>query len=197
MERNVSEQKDALAAIGSALVIVQMAERVIKLCMQLVLPKDDGTLTLEKLESLRSDEARSTLGYFLRQLRQRAEIESTFDDRLREFLALRNQLAHNLADVPGLGFEQPAEIEFTIEWAGKLSSLAAHVLKVFMGLARAWQEQIGMRDDFAEVDFFQEIDAKFKPLVNQVFTAKPTSKKLRGTSHTRQGGARHGQTSKR
>jgi hypothetical protein len=179
MESNAPEQKDALAAIGGALVIVQMAEHMIKFCMQLVLQKDDGGLTLEKLESLRTDEARRTLGYFLTQLRQRAEIESTFDDRLREFIALRNQLAHNLADVPGLGFEQPAEIEFTIEWAGKLSSLAAHVLKVFMGLARAWQHGIGMQDDLTENEFFREIDTQLKPLVDQVFMAKPSGTKPR------------------
>lgn len=174
-----ADQKDALATIGGALVIVQMAERMIKLCMQFVLQKDDGPLTLKKLESLRTEEARRTLGYFLTQLRQRAEIETAFDDQLREFLTLRNQLAHNLSDVPGLGFEQPAEIEFTIEWANKLSSLAAHVLKVFMGLTRAWQSGIGMRDDFADNEFFQEIDTTFQPLVDQVFMAKPS--KPRGT----------------
>jgi hypothetical protein len=48
---------------------------------------------------------------------------------------------------------------------------------VFMGLARAWQQRIGMRDDFADNEFFQEIDAKFQPLVNEVFSAKPSSKK--------------------
>jgi len=174
------EQKDALAAIGGALIIVQMAERMIKFCMGFVLPQD-GSLTLETLESFKADEARGTLGYFLGQLRQRVEIDAAFDDRLREFLALRNRLAHNLSEVPGLGFDHPDEIVLTVDWAGKLSGLALHVHNVFMGLARAWQEQIGMRDDFADNDFFQEIDAKFKPLVDQVFVAKPSGTKPRRT----------------
>ena len=180
-ERVEVEQKDALAAIGGALVIVQMAERMIKLCMGYVLPKD-GSLSLEKLETFKAEEAHRTLGYFLGQLRQRVEIDTVFDDRLREFLAVRNQLAHNLSEVPGLGFNQLDEIAFTIEWAGKLSSLALHIHNVFIGLARAWQEQIGMRDDFADDDFFQEIDTKFKPLVNQVFMAKPAETSPRKTS---------------
>jgi hypothetical protein len=169
------EQRDALAAIGGALIIIQMAERMIKLCMQYVLQKDDSGLTYEKLKSLQADEARRTLGYFLVQLRHRADLDATFDDQLRQFLAQRNQLVHNLSEIPGLGFNDPSEIELTIEWAGKLSGLALHVHNVFMGLARDWQHQIGMRDDFADNEFFQEIDRTFKPLVIQMFAAKARS----------------------
>jgi hypothetical protein len=168
-----SLQKDALAAVGGALVIVQMAERMIKLCMQFVVQKGDGALTYEKLKSQQADEAKRTLGYFLGQLRQRVEVEASFDDRLREFLEMRNQLAHDLSEVAGLGFSEPKELEFAVEWAGKLSGLALQVHNVFMGLARAWQHQIGMRDDFAEDEFFREIDTKFKPLAEQLFAAKP------------------------
>ena len=167
-----SLQKDALAAIGGALVIVQKAEGMIKFCMQFVIQKDGGPLTYEKLKSQEADEAKRTLGYFLGQLRQRADIEASFDDQLREFLRLRNQLAHKLSEIPGLGFNRPKELKFTVEWAGKLSALALHVHHVFMGLARAWQHKIGMQDDFSDNEFFREIDTKFKPLVDQVFAAK-------------------------
>lgn len=167
------EQKDALAAIGESLVFVQMAERVIKLCMTWVL-QPSGGLTLEKLESLQSDEAHRTLGYFLGQLRQRASIDPTFDEHLKEFLKLRNQLAHNLSEIPGLGFSRPEEIAVAVQWADKLSSLALHVQNVFIGLVRAWQHEIGMRDDFADNDFFREIDMKFKPHVSKIFMAKPS-----------------------
>jgi hypothetical protein len=166
-------QNDALAAIGGALVIVQMAERMIKFCMQFVLPEDDEALTYEKLKSQEADEAKKTLGYFLGRLRQRVEVEALFDNQLREFLKMRNQLAHNLSEVPGLGFSEPKELEFEVKWGGKLSGLALHVRNVFMGLARAWQHQIGMREDIAENEFFQEIDTKFEPFVDQIFTAKP------------------------
>jgi hypothetical protein len=109
-------QKDALAAIGGALVIVQMAERMIKFCMQFVLPEDDEALTYEKLKSQEADEAKKTLGYFLGRLRQRVEVEALFDNQLREFLKMRNQLAHNLSEVPGLGFSEPKELEFAVKW---------------------------------------------------------------------------------
>jgi hypothetical protein len=165
-------QKDALAAIGGALLIVQMAERMIKFCMHYVLQEGEGGLSYEKLKSLQAEEAKRTLGYFLAQLRRRVDVEASFDDQLREFLTLRNDLAHNLGDVPGVGFKDLKELEFAIEWAGRLSGLALHVHNVFMGLARTWQHQIGMRDDFANNEFFREIDTRFKPLVDQTFSAK-------------------------
>ena len=167
-----SLQQEALAAIGGALVIVQMAEKMTKFCMQYVLQKGGVVLTYENLKSQQAEEAKKTLGFFLSQLRLRAEIDSTFDDQLKEFLTQRNQLAHDLTGVPGLGFHDREKLEVAMEWAGKLSSLALHVHNVFMGLARAWQHEIGMRDDFAENEFFQEIDATFQPLVNQIFTKK-------------------------
>jgi hypothetical protein len=167
-----SLQQEALAAIGGALVIVQMAEKIIKFCMQYVLQKDGGILTYEKLKSQEAEEAKKTLGFFLSQLRLRAEIDSAFDDQLKEFLKQRNQLAHDLVGVPGLGFDEPEKLKVTVEWAGRLSGLAHHVHNVFMGLARAWQHEIGMRDDFSDNEFFQEIDARFVPLVNRVFTKK-------------------------
>jgi len=63
MEKAAPEQKDALAAIGGALVIVQMAERAIKFCMGFVLPQD-GSLTLENIEIFKTDEAHRTLCAF-------------------------------------------------------------------------------------------------------------------------------------
>lgn len=172
--RDMLLQQEALAAIGGSLIIVQMAERMIKFCLQYVLQESEEGLTYEKLKSQKAEEAKKTLGYFLCQLRQRVEVDTTFDDRLREFLKQRNQLAHDLSSVPGLGFNDTEGLKVTMEWAGKLSGLALHVHNVFMGLARAWQHQIGMADDFAENEFFREIDTTFKPLVNQVFTKKLT-----------------------
>lgn len=170
-----SLRQEALAAIGGALIIVQMAEKVIKLCMQYVLQKDGEVLTYEKLKTQEAEEAKKTLGFFLTQLRQRAEIDAAVDDQFREFLRQRNQLAHDLAGVPGIGFDEPGKLKAAAEWAGRLAALALRVHNVFMGLARAWQHQIGMRDDFSENEFFQEIDAKFVPLVNQVFMKKQSN----------------------
>ena len=167
-----ASQQEALAAIGGALVIVQMAEKIIRLCMEYVVQEGDEVLSYEKLKSLQADEAKKTLGYFLAQLRKRADLDSGFDDQLREFLSKRNQLAHDLSSVPGLGFHKPEELKTSIEWAGLLSGLALYVHNVFMGLARAWQQQIGMRDEFAENEFFQEIDSTFTPMANAIFAKK-------------------------
>jgi hypothetical protein len=175
--RGLTEPQDALAAIGGALVVIQIEERIIKLCMQYVLHGEEA-LSYEKLLSQEAQQSKWTLGQFLGQLRQRADIDASFDDQLREFLKMRNELAHHLLEIPGLGFSKPKELEFTIKWAHKLSGLAWHVHNVFMGLARAWQDQIGIQDDqmrvpgFAEDELVRKIDTQFKPLVDHVFTSK-------------------------
>ena len=140
--------------------------------MQYVVQEDDEGLNYEKLKSLESSEAKKTLGYFLAQLRKRANLDSEFDDQLTQFLSKRNQLAHNLSSVPGLGFNSSEELKIAVEWAGDFAGLAMHVHNVFLGLARAWSEQIGMQDAFAENEFFREIDTKFKPMADKIFSKK-------------------------
>ena len=167
-----TEQSEALAALGATLLLVQSAEHMIKFCMQLVLQRDGEGLTYEILKDQERAEAKKTLGYFLVQLRQRVELAPEFDEQLREFLELRNTLAHNLADVPGVGFSKPHELPAAKAWCLRLAGLANHVLNVFAGLARAWQRQVGLPDLMGDHEVFQKIDAEFSPLVDQMFTAK-------------------------
>src|SRR5581483_11635890 len=88
-----AQQKDTLAAIAVALLLAQTAERVIKLCMTFVLQKA-SPLTLELLEHQERAERRKTLGYFLSELRKRADLSPGFDVLLEDFLEKRNILVH-------------------------------------------------------------------------------------------------------
>lgn len=49
---------------------------------------------------------------------------------------------------------------------------AEHLQFVFMGLALAWQRQVGFPDITEDHDFFRRIDAEFSHLVDQIFTPK-------------------------
>ena len=66
-------EKNLLASIGAALVMLQTTEKVIKLCMTLVLQKSNS-LTLESLQHQERIERKKTLGYFLAELRKRADL---------------------------------------------------------------------------------------------------------------------------
>ena len=49
------------------------------------------------------------------------------------------------------------------------------VMSVFLGLVRSWQDQVDMKDADLGIppnSLFQQIDARFKPLVQNMFFAK-------------------------
>jgi hypothetical protein len=171
-ERSLKERRQTvLAGLGGTLIIVQMAEKMVKFCMTYVIQRGEP-LTLENLERQTSEEARKTLGYFLSELRKRAILEEGFDERLKEFLELRNQFAHRLDTVVGLDFGTFDGLAVAEAYIGRVAGVAVYVQNVFIGLARSWQEQIGMHDDFGENEFFQEIDQRYKPVVSQLFMPK-------------------------
>jgi hypothetical protein len=55
---------------------------------------------------------------------------------------------------------------------GQLFNLSRTLLKVFTGLVRAWQEQVQMDIPVPPNEFFEDVDAKYKPLVDELFASK-------------------------
>jgi hypothetical protein len=167
-----ARRQQVLAAMGAALLLVQSAEKVVQGCMRWTLPRQ-GIATLEDLERQTAEEAKKTLGYFLDQLRRRAFVEEQFDADLKEFVDKRNTFVHHLASVEGLNFDTPDGLDVASSFIFSLASLSDHVTKVFMGLMRLWQEQIGMRDDFSDNEFFRHIDEEYRALAEKTFFRKP------------------------
>ena len=127
------EHQDVLLAMGVAVLKLQTTEKVIRLCMTLVLQKG-SPLTLEALEEQNEFEKNKTLGYFLSELRKRADIHDGFDALLEEFLKNRNDFVHDLSRVPGwqLGsLEQTAKAK---QFVHHLIEQSDAVLKVFLVL---------------------------------------------------------------
>jgi hypothetical protein len=171
LDNGLSEHQQALALLGGVLLTLQSAEQIVKLCMTYVFPKECNP-TLEQIEAQKSEEAKKTLGYFLGQLRKRAAIDSAFDETLREFLLLRNQFIHNLNTVQGFGFDTPEEIAVVVSYTGRLFTLAREVHGVFLGAARAWQDQVGINTDLPDHEFFEHIDLVYKPLAGTLLVPK-------------------------
>jgi hypothetical protein len=160
--------QDVLVRIGVALLQIQTAEKVIKLCMTFVLQKT-SPLTLEALEAQQESERRSTLGYFLNELKKRADVHPDFAEVLASFLAMRNTFVHNLTDVPGWDMNTDEGSARAREFLNELLRVADHVLKVFIGLVRAWQREVGF-DDALDHGYLKEIDASYTWLAAQIFS---------------------------
>src|ERR1700733_12058741 len=94
------EQKEILAQVGAALVVLQAVEQVIRLVTTLVIQGPES-LTLEYLDSLDRKERNKTIGFLLYKLRERVDLDANFDNTLRKFLEMRNSLVHNLDEIPG------------------------------------------------------------------------------------------------
>lgn len=140
--------------------------------MTLVL-QQSSALTLESLERQEKAERKKTLGYFLSELRKRADLEPGFEALLDDFLERRNILVHRLADVPGWSLENDVGLAATNAFVQDMLRVTDTVLKVFMGLVRAWEEQTGIRPTEVEGHrFFTAIDATYKPMVDEIFFRK-------------------------
>jgi hypothetical protein len=166
-----ARRQEVLATIGGTLLMVQSAEKAVQGCMRWTLPRE-GITTLEDLQRQTGEEAKKTLGYFLGQLRRRASLDEQFDAELKEFLDKRNTFARDLASVTDLSLDAPGGLDAVVNFVSRLAWLSDHVTKIFIGLMRLWQEQVGMRDDFADNEFFQQIDKEYRPLAEKTFFKK-------------------------
>jgi hypothetical protein len=78
-------KEELLIMVGQLVLISQTTEKAIKLCMTSVLQKYPP-LTFEKLQVQQKKERRSSLGYFLNELKKRASVEENFESLLDEYL---------------------------------------------------------------------------------------------------------------
>ena len=166
------EQKEILAQVGTALVVLQAVEQIIRLVTTYVIQGPEP-LTIEYLESLDRKERNKTIGFLICKLRERVDLDETFDNTLRQFLEMRNSLVHNLNEIPGgwsLDSEQGRDL--AQKFLSKFGHAINVVLSVFLGLIRSWQEQVGMNDADIGIPpdpLFQKIDTEYKPLVENIF----------------------------
>jgi hypothetical protein len=163
---------DVLAALGGTFITIQQAERMIKFCLVYVLRADEEALSFEVLQKQSKEQQKTTLGGLMARLRARYCLARHFDEEMRSFLELRNQFVHDLGSVEGLGFESREELDITMAFLDRLYRLADHIAGVFLGVARVWEEQHGLDDDWKGNKFFERVDRTYKPLVDELFTPK-------------------------
>jgi hypothetical protein len=164
--------REVLVRMGVHLLTLQCTEHVIRLCLQIVLPREPIN-TLEDLRSLEQREGKKTIGYFLAALRQRADIAPEFDEQLTTFLAARNSFAHDLSSVPGWDMRTEEGCRKCIELLEQWEDQATEVQNVFAGLLRIWELQSGKPTQLPGAEaLFATIERDFVPKVPQLFTVK-------------------------
>jgi len=168
-------QQQILTSMGVTLILLQSTEKIINLCMTFVF-QNSSRLTLEALELQQKEEQKKTLGYFLRELRKRADLAPEFDQLLRDFLNHRNTFIHKLSDLPGWDLDSPEGRQIAERFISKLTNLNQRVLGIFIGFLRAWERQVGMNTSvpLGSEEFFAEIDRIYTPLIDDLVSKKST-----------------------
>lgn len=164
--------RDVLVRMGIHLLTLQSTEHVIRLCLQIALPKEQIE-TLEDMRLLEQREGKKTIGYFLTALRERADIAPDFDQRLNNFLAARNTFAHDLSTVEGWNMRTEEGCRACIELLVRWEAQATEVMNVFAGLLRAWELQNGRPTQVPGAEaLIAAIERDFVPMASHVFSAK-------------------------
>jgi hypothetical protein len=172
MEPSLPQQR-ILMSMGAMLVLLQATEKVINLCLTFVFQKHTR-LTIEALAQQQNEERKKTIGYFLNELRKRTELDSSFDDLLREFLDARNTFIHKLDEIEGWSLGSVPGLKVAEKFLSKLATLNKKVLFTFSGFLRAWQDQVKLQVPIpaGSEDLFQHIDRYYTPLIDHLVFKK-------------------------
>lgn len=170
--KRATNKHDTLARIGEALLFVQNVESAFRFVMTFVIQKGQSGLDLEKWEVQTSAEREKTIGYFLSQLRFRADVEPQIDARLSAFLDTRNQLVHRLDEVPGWGLEDDSSIGASNDFLTEVLANSFFVYFWLNGVTRSWAKQNDFITKYDDDKIIQMIDAHFVPLADWSLAAK-------------------------
>jgi len=171
-ERMLTEdERDILAAMGVALLLIQTTEQLLRLCITFVLQKQ-SPLTLEALERQEKAERKKTLGYFIGELRKRAALQDDLDLLLDEFLEDRNTFVHHVSNVQGWDIRTENGRVVCSAFVGGLIRRTETIMKIFLGLTRAWQLQAHLPEVPELAASFPEVHTVYAPLVDHFFRPK-------------------------
>ncbi|MFJ3467161.1 hypothetical protein [Pseudomonas sp. NPDC090201] len=162
---------DVFSLLGFAVCHAQTVEGMLRFCITFVLQKKDGPLTMEKLQSIRSDERKKGLGYFLEQVRRRSSIHPKFAETLETYLQQRNDMVHNHKNISGWDLDTEDGVKVIQLFLINFIRRGNHILEIFTALTRSWENQAGLQTSFpVDVDsYVEEIEKKSGHLIDDLF----------------------------
>ena len=165
-------QRTVFARVGVQLLAFQSVEKMLRLCMQVVLPVEP-IKKVEHLHALEERERKKTLGYFMAALRSRVTVDTTFDAALAIFLDDRNAFVHDIHQFTDWNPQTAEGCAACQRLLDLLDRRTQIVLNAFSGLLRSWELQNGnpitLQEHEAE---FARIEQECVPLANLFFAPK-------------------------
>lgn len=158
------------SAVGVAVVYLQSLEKTLRICTTFVL-QDGEALDLAKLERMKVEERRKTLGQFVMRLKQRATLHPLFEDLVNSVLEDRNALVHDLERIPGWNLDSDDGLRVAEQFVMGLLARAHTLNEMLTAVGRDWARQISMdiqTTPEAEA-YLQEIDKRYGDLVGDLF----------------------------
>lgn len=160
--RLTPEQSDLLTHIGLAMIVIQTAETALNVTVRLAFPRD-SRVTLHGLEAQIEADRKKTLGYFVSELRKRANLHPLFEEHVARFLSMRNLLVHRISEIPGWDLSTDDGCRAGKAFAAELINRADTVSKVLAALMRQWQLKAGVDVPLPQIEFFEEVEENFLP----------------------------------
>jgi uncharacterized protein YutE (UPF0331/DUF86 family) len=132
-------QTEFYGRIGKTLLEIQLAERVLQMCLSYFMPSDSAK-TVEVIEAQAEDLRKKTLGDLVVLMRKRIVVADDFDRKLTNFVNDRNALAHRFLKVDGVNLHSDEGLKKGIEFLKALSVRAVDVRKTIQGLMSAIED---------------------------------------------------------
>ncbi|MER8709130.1 hypothetical protein NKH49_26920 [Mesorhizobium sp. M1088] len=159
-----------LATIGTLVIFMQTAERVIATTLSLALP-ESPIQSVDDLTKETEANDKATLGALIKKLNRRVELDDDFAEVLEAFLIDRNALIHDVHRIPGFGLKTNVELAETSKFLRNLVENSQTVTRVFISLLVEWGAQIGssLSQDEQIREFLGDLDG----IATSIFFAKP------------------------
>lgn len=165
------EEYEVLAMIGATLLLTQSVEEALRVITTFVIQKGNG-LDLKTLEAQTKAEQKKTIGYFIGELRKRADLREDLEGCLTSFLSHRNTLAHNIEKVPGWNLKTEEGREAARVFLAVLMHESSLLTTVFGALGNAWMKAAIPGAEVPNQAMIDAMTATYTPHLNDLFRAK-------------------------
>jgi hypothetical protein len=170
MSKFYDSKQGIMTLIGMCLLTVQSAERALEMALDTVFA-ERSSAQKAKVEIIEGQ--RTTLGYFIRQLRSRVKLERSFKNKLYRFLELRNIFVHDVKEISG-GWDLKTQSgrKRAYLFLGELLFIAGAAQAVFIAAVT-----ISARDDFgADItdgnELIAMVEKAVQPFVRRMLAAR-------------------------
>lgn len=170
---NKPNAEDIYSLIGAALVQIQFLESLMKFCTTYVIQNGES-IDFEGITKLEKQEKKKTLGYFIGQVKSRAEVHPNLLELLESFLDNRNLLVHNVDSIPSWDLETVEGTKAAKIFVSNLIRQTHVLTKIFNTLVIAWQHQEGFEIELNESDelALDHLQTEYLPIIDELFMKK-------------------------